>query len=92
MEGVLLLRFFQSAFKHGLTEAEIRQALADPLRIYEELEEDEDGNAQDLTIGKNHAEVILEVGVKSTEDDDFVFHADEANAMRKDAYNKGRRW
>ncbi|MBI5173505.1 MAG: hypothetical protein HY986_11515 [Candidatus Melainabacteria bacterium] len=86
------MRFFDSAFKHGLTEAQIEQALADPLRIYEELEDDEEGNPQDMTIGKTHAEVILEVGVKYKPAEECVFHADEANAQRKDRYNKeGRR-
>jgi uncharacterized DUF497 family protein len=86
-----LLRFFESAFKHNLSEEQIRQALADPLRVYEDLPEDNEGNAQDLTIGKTHSEVILEIGVKYGDDEDCVFHADEANAKRKDAYNKSRR-
>ncbi len=86
-----MLRFFDSAFKHGLSEDQIRQSLADPLRLYEELPDDEDGNPQDLTIGKTHAEVVLEVGVKYKDDHDCVFHADEANAKRKDTYNKRRR-
>ncbi|MBS1998746.1 MAG: hypothetical protein JSS86_20620 [Cyanobacteria bacterium SZAS LIN-2] len=83
-------KFFPSAFKHGLTEDEILQALADPFRVYEELLDDDDGNAQDLTIGKTHAEVLLEIGVKYTCDNEFVFHADQANARRKDYYNRGR--
>jgi len=88
-----LLRFFESAFKHNLTEDQIRQALADPLRVYEDLPDDDEGNSQDLTIGKTHAEVILEIGVKykHNEDEDCVFHADEANAKRRTAYNKSRR-
>jgi hypothetical protein len=87
-----VVRFFDSAFKHALTEAQIEEALADPFRIYEEMEDDGEGNPQDLTIGKTHAEVILEVGVKYKTDEECVFYADEANAKRKDRYNKeGRR-
>lgn len=85
-----MLIFFESAFKHKITEELIRQALADPLRIYEDLPDDNDGNPQDITIGKTHAEVILEICVKYRGDEDCVFHADEANAKRKDAYNKNR--
>lgn len=88
--GLTLLRFFESAFKHNLSKDQILQALADPFKIYEELQDDEEGNPQDLTIGKTCAEVILEVGVKYRDDEDCVFHADEANAKRKDAYNLRR--
>jgi len=86
-----LPKFFPSAFKHDLSEDEICQALADPLRVYEELLDDEEGNAQDLTIGKTHSEVILEVGVKYKDDEEFVFHAARANARRKNFYNRARR-
>ncbi len=86
-----MLRFFISAFKHGLDEEQIRQSLADPFRIYEELPDDDSGNPQDLTIGKTNLEVILEIGVKYKDDEDCVFHADEANAKRKDAYSN-RKW
>lgn len=86
-----LLRFFESAFRHRITENQIRQALSDPLRIYEDLDDDNDGYPQDMTIGQTHAEVLLEVGIKYRDDEDCVFHADQANAKRKDAYNKSGR-
>jgi hypothetical protein len=61
------------------------------MRIYEDFPDDEDGNPQDFTIGMTLAEVILEVGIKYKGDEDCVFHADEANSQRKQAYKNTRR-
>ncbi len=85
-----MLRFFESAFKH-VSEAQIREALADPLRIYEDFPDDDDGNSQDFTIGMTHAEVILEGGIKYKGDEDCVFHADVATNQRQQACRSRRR-
>jgi len=90
VRGCKLLKFFQSAFKH-VSESQIREALADPMRIYEEFPDDDDGNPQDLTIGMTIAEVILEIGIKYKEDDDCVFHASEATKQRQQDYRNTRR-
>lgn len=78
-----------TAFKHGVSELQIREALADPFAISEDLEDDAEGNGQDMTIGKTFAEVLLEVGIKYSEDE-WVFHANHANARYKAAYDAGK--
>jgi hypothetical protein len=78
-------KVLRSALKHHLTERQILEDYADPLRLVW-AEPDLNGIPQDLIIGSTVSDSIIEIKVKYTNDADIIFHAQPANAKWKSLY------
>lgn len=84
------IRILKAALKHGITEGEIREALADKFRRNFEVNEDEYGNPQDMAVGHTQRGVLLEIGICYKALTDIIFHASKVTAHYKRLYNRGK--
>lgn len=75
-----------SAFKHEITEAQIREVLADQSTKPFELHDDSYGNPQEMLVGYTHSGVLIEIAVRYEEDTDEVFHANKVTAKYRALY------
>jgi hypothetical protein len=77
----------ESALKHGITEIEILEVLADQsLTKPFEMHEDKWGNPQEMLVGFTQASVLLEIAVRYTEGWDEIFHANRVSAPYRKLY------
>lgn len=84
------IRILKSALEHGITQRQIREALADELRRNFEIHEDEHGNPQDMVVGHTEREVLLEIGICYRAKTDVIFHANKVTAYYKRLYERSR--
>jgi hypothetical protein len=84
------IRILEAALKHGITQRQIREALADRLRRNFEIHQDEHGNPQDMVVGHTESEVLLEIGICYRATTDVIFHANKVTAHYKRLYERGK--
>jgi len=84
-------RILDSAYKHGITDAEIAYVLSDKnatRRVYD-LHDDDDGNAQDMFVAHTGTRPWpIEVGVSYRPDEDVVFHASRISIEYEKLYKE----
>jgi hypothetical protein len=86
---MISIQIKESALKHGITETDIRQVLADPITVrYFAIHEDSFGNPQDMVVGFTQSGVLVEIGVKYTDDFDIVFHANRVSRRFRALYRR----
>jgi len=79
----VIIKFCQSAFKHGVTEADIRQAI-DTVKYDGYLEDDEDTENKRLLIGFDKKAKLLEIYYNILDQDTVrVFHAMKCQNVHK---------
>lgn len=86
-----MLIFRQSAFDHGLTELQMEQVLLDKWggTKWFKIHDDDDGNSQDMAVGfDGDGGGPFEIGVTYIDDDEVVFHGNDANAFWQQRYNE----
>jgi uncharacterized DUF497 family protein len=76
----------ESLERHGVTEQECLQALADAMKIEVEESESADGNPRSMWVCKTQPGRLLEVGVEYMGGMDWVYHADNAQAQYRNKY------
>jgi hypothetical protein len=81
----------ESLTRHGVTQQECLQALADPLAIDIEEPDSADENTRIMWVGKTHTERTLEVGVEYLDGMDWIYHANDAQNDYKQEYEARRR-
>jgi len=78
-----------SAYKHGISQAEIAYVLsaANPTRRTYELHDDKEGNAQDMFVAHTGTRPwAIEVGVSYRENVDVIFHASRVSKKFEKLY------
>ena len=81
------IRIRDSAFKHGITELQIGEVLADKYTTKPfELHDDENSNPQEMLVGYTQSNVLLEIGVRYMDEWDEVFHANRVTAEYRALY------
>lgn len=84
-----LLRIVESAYKHGITEAEILYVLDEnnPTRRAYVMHDDAEGNAQDMFVAHSGTRPwAIEVGVSYRPNENIVFHAARLTPKFKKLY------
>lgn len=79
----------KSALKHGISERQIREVLADKVftRAYE-IHEDTYGNPQEMLVGYTEMGVLLEIAVRYTNKFNCIFHANRVSAKYRKLYEE----
>ncbi len=77
----------KSALKHGISERQIREVLADKVmtKAYG-IHDDAFGNPQEMLVGQTTMGVLLEIAVRYTDKLDCVFHANRVSAKYRMLY------
>jgi len=84
----VVIKFCQSAFKHGVTEADIRRAI-DTVKYDGYLEDDEDAENKRLLIGYDRKANLLEIYYNILDKDTVrVFHAMKCQNVHKHLLEK----
>lgn len=86
----MAIKIRKSALKHGITEAQIREVLADQFttKFFEMHSERDDDDYQEMAVGYSQANVLLEVAVKYSDDAEIVFHANRVTAAYRTLYEE----
>lgn len=82
-------RILESAYKHGITEAEIDLVLSDknPTRRCYEMHDDAEGNAQDMFVAHTSTRAWpIEVSLTYRPDENVVFHAAKVTPAFEEFY------
>jgi hypothetical protein len=94
----MAIRIQNSAYKHGVTDSQILEVLADQFTTrFFEMHGGEDDEYQEMAVGFTQASVLLEIGVKylenEEEEEEVVFHANrvtsEYRQLFEGAFNDG---
>ena len=87
-----MLRFRQSTFAHGVKENQIQETIANKwgMTKWFAIQDDIDGNSQDMIIGFDASGILLEIGITYIGDDEVAFHADCCSPTWTENYNKVR--
>lgn len=86
-----MLSFRASAFQHGVTKDQMEEVLVNQwgMTRWFKIHDDHNGNSQDMAIGFDAEGVLIEVGITYVDNDEFIFHADEATTTWERRFNKG---
>lgn len=85
--GLAILGFNnESLVRHGVTQRECIEALADPCVVEVEEGESNSGNPRIMWVGRTQLERLLEVGIEYLDDMDWIYHADNAQSKYRHQY------
>lgn len=86
----MAIRIINSAYKHGITDTQILEVLADQFTTrYFEMHSNEDDDYQEMAVGFTQASVLLEIGVNyldNEEEEKVVFHANRVTAVYRQLF------
>ena len=85
-----MLRLRLSALDHDITEAQIKEVLANiwGMTKWFKIHDDINENSQDMAVGFDAEGIPIEIGITYIEDDEVVFHANSMSSTWSDRYRE----
>jgi len=85
-----VLIFRSSALKHNISEDQVREVLANKFggTKFLDFPDDDNGNTQEMAVGFDAEGRLIEIGITYLDEDDVVFHADNATPNWQKRYNQ----
>lgn len=85
-----MLIFRSSALKHNISEDQVREVLANKFggTKFLDFPDDDNGNTQEMAVGFDAEGRLIEIGITYLDEDDVVFHADNATPNWQKRYNQ----